>query len=269
MLRPRLGPKTVAHTLREHAQSKRISRFHQSHFKRQESASFSSAKASLGRYTGGALCLHVAVFQSDSLGKRSCGTEKPMWSRMSAMITNAFNTKIFMSLELVHWLINNLQNKTTYGKKQIGTREKEACVDIHAHASASQICLQKHLPQQQNSPMADSTFGSKSGPHNGAQAIPKRRNENVTQFWTPFWGPSLDPKVGSAIGEFRCCPQMFLQTDCNPAAWTWISTHTFFSLCVPSPVAGVKETNWDAQREKACVNTHAHAAKSVNLVWTI
>ena len=29
-----------------------------------------------------------------------------------------------------------------------------------------------------------------------------------------------------------------------------MSTHTFFSLCVPSPVATVQETKWDAEREK-------------------
>ena len=41
-----------------------------------------------------------------------------------------------------------------------------------------------------------------------------------------------------------------------------MSTHTFFSLCVPSPVATVQETKWDAQREKACINTYAHASAS-------
>ena len=33
-----------------------------------------------------------------------------------------------------------------------------------------------------------------------------------------------------------------------------MSTHTFFSLCVPSPVATVQETKWDAEREKPCIN---------------
>ena len=41
-------------------------------------------------------------------------------------------------------------------------REK-ACINTYAHASASQICLQNLCGQQQNSPMADPTFGSKSG----------------------------------------------------------------------------------------------------------
>ena len=40
----------------------------------------------------------------------------------------------------------------------------------YAHASASQICLQNICGQQQNFPMAGPTFGSKSGPQNGAQA---------------------------------------------------------------------------------------------------
>ena len=59
-------------------------------------------------------------------------------------------------------------------KKQSGTqreREREkACINTYAHASASQICLQNLCGQQQNSPMADPTFGSKSGSQNGAQA---------------------------------------------------------------------------------------------------
>ena len=41
-----------------------------------------------------------------------------------------------------------------------------------------------------------------------------------------------------------------------------MSTHTFFSLCVPRPLATVQETNWDAQREKACVNAYDHASAS-------
>ena len=48
-------------------------------------------------------------------------------------------------------------------------REK-ACINTYAHASASQICLHNLCGQQQNSPMADPTFGSKSGPQNRAQA---------------------------------------------------------------------------------------------------
>ena len=48
-------------------------------------------------------------------------------------------------------------------------REK-AWVNAYDHASASQICLQNICWQQQNFPMAGPTFGSKSGPQNGAQA---------------------------------------------------------------------------------------------------
>ena len=73
-------------------------------------------------------------------------------------------------------------------------------------------------------------LGPNLDPKTGPKQRPKRRNENVIQFWTPFWGPYLDPKMVSAIGEFRCCPQMFCKQICDPAAWTWMSTHTF-SLC--------------------------------------
>ena len=54
-------------------------------------------------------------------------------------------------------------------KKQIGTHREKACVNTYA-ASASQICLQNICGQQQNFPMASPTFGSKSGPQNGAHA---------------------------------------------------------------------------------------------------
>ena len=82
-------------------------------------------------------------------------------------------------------------------------------------------------------------LGPNLDPKTGPKQRPKRRNENVIQFWTPFWGPYLDPKMGSAIGEFRCCPHMLCKQICDPAAWTWMSTPPFFSLCVPSPVATV------------------------------
>ena len=83
-------------------------------------------------------------------------------------------------------------------------------------------------------------LGPNLEPKTGPKQRPKRRNENVIQFWAPFWGPYLDPKMGSAIGEFRCCPHMLCKQIRDPAAWTWMSTHTFFSLCVPSSVATVK-----------------------------
>ena len=55
-------------------------------------------------------------------------------------------------------------------RNKVGRRERKACINTHAHASASQICLQNLCGQQQNGPMADPTFGSKSGSQNGAQA---------------------------------------------------------------------------------------------------
>ena len=118
-------------------------------------------------------------------------------------------------------------------------REK-TCVNTYAHASALQICLQNICGQQHNFRWLVPLLGPNLDPKTGPKQRPKRRNENVIQFWTPFWGPYLDPKMGSAIGEFRCCPHMLCKQICDPAAWTWMSTHTFFSLCVPSPVATVK-----------------------------
>ena len=115
-------------------------------------------------------------------------------------------------------------------------------------------------------------LGPNLDPKKGPKQRPKRRNENVIQFWTLFWGPYLDPKMGSAIGEFRCCPQMFCKQICDPAAWTWMSTHTF-SLCASqgrlllsrslyrshvlstffSPVFGamMKQVCWHSRRSEA------------------
>ena len=38
--------------------------------------------------------------------------------------------------------------------------------------------------------------------------------------------------MGSAIGEFRCCPHMLCKQICDPAAWTWMSTHSYLFLFV-------------------------------------
>ena len=57
-------------------------------------------------------------------------------------------------------------------KQQVGTdREKKACVEptLMLMLERRKICLQNFRGQQQNSPMAHPTFGSKSGPQNGAQ----------------------------------------------------------------------------------------------------
>ena len=61
-------------------------------------------------------------------------------------------------------------------------------------------------------------LGPNLDPKTRPKQRPKRRNENVIQFWTPFWGPYLDPKMGSPIGEFRCCPHMLCKQICDPAA---------------------------------------------------
>ena len=51
-------------------------------------------------------------------------------------------------------------------------------------------------------------LGPNLDPKTGPKQRPKRRNENVIQF-------CLDPKMGSAIGEFRCCPHMLCKQICD------------------------------------------------------
>ena len=58
--------------------------------------------------------------------------------------------------------------------KWIAQKEK-TYVNTHAHASAWQFCVQNICGQRQNLPMADPTFGSKSGPQKG----PKQLKEEI------------------------------------------------------------------------------------------
>ena len=133
------------------------------------------------------------------------------------------------------------QGRLLLYKKQIGTHGEKK------HALTLTLMLVRRKSACKTSAGSSNIFwwlapllGPNLDPKTGPKQRPKRRHENVIQFWTPFWGPYLDPKMGSAIGEFRCCPQMFCKQICDPAAWTWMSTHTFFSLCVPRPLATVE-----------------------------
>ena len=124
-------------------------------------------------------------------------------------------------------------------KKQSGTQREKPCINTYFHASASQICLQNLCGQQQNSPMADPLLGQNLDPKTG----PKQRPKEGMKMWSNsglHFVVHIWTQNGSAIGEFRCCPHMLCKQICDPAAWTWLSTHTFFYLCVPSPVATVK-----------------------------
>ena len=140
-------------------------------------------------------------------------------------------------------------------KKQIGThREKK-------HVLTLTLMLVRRKSACETSAGSSKIFrwlapllGPNLDPKTGPKQRPKRRNENVTQFWTPFWGPYLDPKMGSAIGEFRCCPQMFCKQICDPAAWTWMSTHTF-SLCASQGRLLLYKKQIGTHREKKHVLT--------------
>ena len=150
-------------------------------------------------------------------------------------------------------------------------QKEKACVNTYAHASASQICLQNICGQQQNFPMAGPTFGSKS--ETGPKQRPKRRNENVIQFWTPFWGHIWTQKWGQPSENFvaarKCFASRFatrqLEHECQ---------HIPFSLCASQgrlllsrslyrshvlntffgPVLGamMKQVCWDSRLTEAC-----------------
>ena len=126
-------------------------------------------------------------------------------------------------------------------KKQIGThREKKHVLTLTLMLVRRKSACKTSAGSSKIFRWLTPLLGPNLDPNPGPKQRPKRRNENVIQFWTSFWGPFLDPKMRSAIGEFRCCPQMFCTQICDPAAWTWMSTHTFFSLCVPRPLATVE-----------------------------
>ena len=106
--------------------------------------------------------------------------------------------------------------------------------------------------------------GSKAGSQNGAQAKTKRRNENVIQFWTPFWGPYLENFAAAHI----CCAGRFATLQLEHACQL-----TPFSLCASQvrlllsislyrshvlttflgPVSGamMKQVCWHSRRSKA------------------
>ena len=86
-------------------------------------------------------------------------------------------------------------------------------------------------------------LGPNLDPKTGPKQRPKRRNQNVIQFWTPFWVHIWTQKMGSAIGEFRCCPHMLCKQICDPGSLNMnVNSYLFLfvqTLCVPSPVATV------------------------------
>ena len=81
-------------------------------------------------------------------------------------------------------------------------------------------------------------LGPNPDPKSGPKQRPKRRNENVIQFWTPFWGPDLDPKMGSgldpkmrpAIGEFCHGRQMLSPLMCDAFRMSMTANTCFFSF---------------------------------------
>jgi len=155
-----------------------------------------------------------------------------------------------------------LRQGATVQETKWDAERKKSCINIYAHASASQICLQNLCGQQQNSPMADPTLGP---------------------IWIPKWGPSTKRKRHELTFMFKlqgrkiCLHNMCGQQRNSPmadlifgskygpqnGAQNWITfSFLLLCLCVPSPVATVQETKWDAEREKACINTYAHASAS-------
>ena len=96
-------------------------------------------------------------------------------------------------------------------KKQIGThREKKHVLTLTLMLVRRKSACKTSVGSTKIVRWLAPLLGPNLDPKTGPKQRPKRRNENVIQLWTPFWG--------SAIGEFRCCPQMFCKQICDPAA---------------------------------------------------
>ena len=85
-------------------------------------------------------------------------------------------------------------------RKPVGLSGTKACVNIHAHASASQICMQNIGGQEPHCPMADRIFGSKSDPIFGSKSGPQNGVQNWITFSYLLVGLCLDPVLGSGVG---------------------------------------------------------------------
>ena len=85
-------------------------------------------------------------------------------------------------------------------EKQLGTRKEKTHVNIHAHAGASQICLQNIGGQEPHCPMADRIFGSKSDPIFGSKFGPQKGVQNWITFSCLLVNLCLGPVLGSGVG---------------------------------------------------------------------
>ena len=98
---------------------------------------------------------------------------------------------------------------------------------------------------------------------NGVCAVlVKGRSLEIGLCLGPVLGSRFGPKSGASHRKILLLPADVLQADLRPSSLNMNVNTYLFSLCVPRPLATVQETNWDAQREKACVNTYAHASAS-------
>ena len=139
----------------------------------------------------------------------------------------AFLTKCLNSLMLLY-------------KKQIGTHREEK------HVLTLTLMLVRRKSACKTSAGSSKIFrwlapllGPNLDPKTGPKQRPKRRNENVIQFWTPFWVHIWTQKWGQPSENFAAARKCFasrfatqqLEHECQHI------THTFFSLCVPRPLA--------------------------------
>ena len=132
----------------------------------------------------------------------------------------------------------------------LGRAGKNAYVNIHAHARASQICLQNIGGQDPNCPMVDGIFkhkfdpifGSKSGPQNGVQNWIAFLLLPLSLCLGPVLGSRFGPKNGvrfepkNAVSQWTVwlLPADVLQADLRCMSMSVKVSICFFPLRVPS-----------------------------------
>ena len=105
-------------------------------------------------------------------------------------------------------------------------------------------------------------LGPNLDPKTGHKQRPKRRNENVIQFWTPFLGSIFGPKNGVSHRRISLLPANVLQADLRPSLNMTVNTYLFLFVRPKAACYCTKNKLGRTEREKACVNTYAHASAS-------
>ena len=134
-------------------------------------------------------------------------------------------------------------------KKQIGThREKKHVLTLTLMLARRKSACKTSAGSSKIFRWLAPLLGPKLDPKTGPKQRPKRRNENVIQFWTR-------QPLENFVATRECFASRFatqqLEHECQ---------HIPFSLCASQGRLLLYKKQIGTHREKACVNTYAHAS---------